>query len=98
MNTQKLMNLIGLAQAASQLTAGEPQVLAAIRAKEAKLVILAADAGAATTKRITDKSAFYQIPLTQALTSMQIAQALGKPRKILAVTQAGFARSMEALM
>lgn len=98
MNTQKLMNLIGLAQRASRLIVGETQVLTVVRSQQAKLVILAADAGAATAKRITDKCAFYQIPLTQALTSTELTTALGRPRKIAAVMDAGFARSMEALM
>ncbi|ERL64498.1 hypothetical protein L248_0909 [Schleiferilactobacillus shenzhenensis LY-73] len=98
MNTQKLMNLIGLAQRASRIIAGEAQVLTAVRSTQAKLVFLAADAGEATAKRITDKCAFYQIPLTQALTSAEMTSALGRPRKIVAVTDAGFARSMEALM
>ncbi len=52
MNKQQALNLLGLAQRANRLTAGEGFVLAAIRDQSAKLVLVASDASANTRKKV----------------------------------------------
>ncbi|MFD1672849.1 ribosomal L7Ae/L30e/S12e/Gadd45 family protein [Agrilactobacillus yilanensis] len=96
--TQKLLNLIGLAFRAGALTTGEPQVLKALAAHQLKLVIIASDAGTATQKKLTDKTTYYHVPIHDDLSTEQLTQALGRPRKIIGVNDAGFAKGMVKLM
>ena len=48
---QQILNLLGLARRARQITAGEGLVLKSIRNHQAKLVFLATDAGHSTVKQ-----------------------------------------------
>ena len=57
------MSLLGLANRARKIISGEEFVVKEIRSGKAKLVLLSADASANTTKKITDKCTFYQVPL-----------------------------------
>ncbi|WP_295746500.1 YlxQ-related RNA-binding protein [uncultured Limosilactobacillus sp.] len=95
---QQVLQLLGLAKRAGQLTSGEPSVVKAIRNDEARLVVLASDAGAATAKKVTDKCHYYQVALTTAFTANEISAAVGAQRKVLAVTQSGFAKKMTSLL
>jgi len=86
MNKEKLLSTIGLAQRASLITSGEEMVLEAIRKGRTRLVFLAQDAGPSTTKRVTDKSTFYAVPLLNCLTGDELSNAIGKNnRKVLCV-------------
>lgn len=95
---QQVLQLLGLAKRAGQLTSGEPSVVKAIRNDEARLVVLASDAGAATAKKVTDKCRYYQVTITTAFTANEISIAVGASRKVLAVTQAVFAKKMTSLL
>lgn len=97
-NNLQALNLLGLAQRARKLTTGTPQVLAAIRTHQAQLVVLAADAGAATNKKITDKCQSYNISYTTKFTRAQISGAIGQNRSIVAVCDAGFAAKLTNLV
>lgn len=89
----KKLNLLGLAQAAGKLVSGEPQVLTAIKQKQAKVVLLAADCGAATQKKIRNKCSYYDIQLIENYTQYDLSQALGKKRTVVCLTDKGFAQS-----
>jgi ribosomal protein L7Ae-like RNA K-turn-binding protein len=92
MNKAKLLSTLGLVQKAASVTSGEDMVLMAIRGHRARLVFLASDAGPSTTKRITDKSTFYNVPLLTPLTGDELSHAIGKSgRKVLAITDAKLA-------
>jgi len=93
MNKAKVLGHIGLAMRARNITSGEEMVLDAIRKKRAFVVFLASDAGPNTTKRITDKSTFYNVTLITAFTSDELSTAIGKDnRKVLAITDFHFAQ------
>ena len=95
---QQVLNLLGLARAARQLVSGEAIVLKNIQTKKAKFVLLASDAGQATTKKFTDKCNSYGIPCSRAFTKSQLSQATGQSRTIIGVVQPGFARKFEELL
>lgn len=66
-----------------------------IKHKRAHLVFLASDALQNTTKRITDKSEFYQVKLNHDFTTDELNQAIGTlNRKVIAVTDKSFATMM----
>ena len=91
----KIVNILRIANKARGIVVGEDLVLKGIRNKSIKIVILANDCGPNTTKRITNKSLFYDIKLITCLNSEQIENALGKVgRKVIGVTNQGFADSI----
>ena len=60
----------------------------------AKLVFLAHDAGPNLTKKIQDKSHYYQVEIVTVFSTLELSIAVGKSRKVLAVTDAGFTKKM----
>jgi ribosomal protein L7Ae-like RNA K-turn-binding protein len=96
LNKEKAIQTIGLAFKANKVLHGETLVLEAIRSKKAKLVLLASDTGPNTTKRITDKAAFYQIPLYTGFITDDLSRAIGKDnRKVLAILNQDFRKLIE---
>ena len=95
---QQVLNLLGLAQRAGRLISGEELVVDAIRKGQAKLVFLAQDAGPNLTKKITDKSKTYQVEVVTAFSTLELSIAVGKSRKVLTVTDAGFTKKMRSIM
>ena len=98
MQNQAVLNLLGLARRASRLVTGDNLVLGAIRSREAKLVYVANDASANTRKKFSDKSSYYEVPLVTEFSKMELSQAIGSDRSIIAVVDAGFAKKMQQLL
>ncbi|MGT2933905.1 YlxQ-related RNA-binding protein [Streptococcus catagoni] len=97
-NLEKLSNLIGLAQRAGRVISGEELVIKAIQNQKAKLVFLANDAGPNVTKKVRDKSNSYNVEVSTVFNTLELSSALGKPRKVLAIADAGFSKKMRTLM
>ena len=98
MNKQKVSNLLGLAQRAGKIISGEEMVVKAIQDQKVKLVFLAHDAASNLTKKIHDKSDYYQVEVITVFSTLELSIAVGKSRKVLAVTDAGFRKKMRSLM
>ena len=98
MNKQKISNLLGLAQRAGKIISGEEMVVKAIQDQKVKLVFLAHDAASNLTKKIHDKSDYYQVEVITVFSTLELSIAVGKSRKVLAVTDAGFTKKMRSLM
>lgn len=98
-NEQKLLNLLGLAQRAGKLISGEGMVVDAIRSTTPPyLVIVATDAGQNTKKKVTDKSHYYDVAVSEFATTLQLSQAIGKKRTVVAICDAGFSKKMKQLL
>ncbi|MDQ8774124.1 YlxQ-related RNA-binding protein [Streptococcus ruminantium] len=95
---QKILNLIGLAQRAGRLISGEELVVEAIQKGQTKLVFLANDAAVNLSKKVTDKSYTYQVEVVTVFSTLELSAAVGKARKVLAVTDAGFTKKMRSIM
>ena len=98
MNKQKISNLLGLAQRAGKIISGEEMVVKAIQDQKVKLVFLAHDAASNLTKKIHDKSDYYQVEVITVFSTLELSISVGKTRKVLAVTDAGFTKKMRSLM
>ena len=98
MNKQQVANLLGLAQRAGRIISGEELVIKAIQEGKAKLVFLAHDAAPNLSKKIKDKSHYYQVDVSTVFSTLELSIAVGKSRKVLAVTDAGFTKKMRSLM
>lgn len=95
---QKQLNLLGLAQRASKLQSGEEIVLNEIRKGTAQLVLVANDSSENTKKKIEDKCRYYNVALFTDFTTVEMSQALGKKRSIIAICDRGFALSFQKLI
>jgi ribosomal protein L7Ae-like RNA K-turn-binding protein len=95
MNDQ-FFSYLGLSMRAGKLVTGDSGVMKAIRAGEAKLVVLAADASDNARKKYRDKCAFYGVPLIVAGTRFRLGRSIGKEeRVVVAVCDSGLARMLE---
>lgn len=97
MANQKLLNMIGLAKRAGKVITGEELVTKAIQQGRCQLVFVAKDASTNLIKKINDKTQFYNIKSSQEFSTSELSAAIGTDRKVLAITDAGFAKKMETL-
>ncbi|MGJ7921022.1 YlxQ family RNA-binding protein [Neobacillus sp. LXY-4] len=98
MNTQ-WMSLLGLANRARKIISGEELSVKEIRSGKAKLVLLAADSSANTTKKITDKCKSYHVPLKIIDNRYLLGKSIGKDaRVVVAVLDDGFAKKLLTLL
>lgn len=89
----KILNLLGLITKANKLAAGEERTIEAVRKNTAELVLLSADAGRSTAKRITDKAKYYDVYVIDTFNTKELSMATGSEnRVVLAVTDKGFAK------
>ncbi|MGL5440140.1 MAG: L7Ae/L30e/S12e/Gadd45 family ribosomal protein [Filifactoraceae bacterium] len=96
---EKISTLLGFAKKSGNLSLGEGITLEQIKRKKAKIVFLASDAGPNTAKKIKDKTAFYQIPLSTIFTRNELGKIFGVDEKVvLAVTDNGFAKRMKEIL
>lgn len=99
MSNKEWMSLLGLSSRARKIVSGEELVIKEIRNARAKLVLLSEDASANTTKKISDKCTYYQIPLRIVNDRYILGQAIGKDaRVVVAVTDSGFANKLMSLL
>ncbi len=97
-NSKKLSNLLGLAQRAGRVISGEELVVKAIQTGQAQLIFLAKDAGSNLTKKVTDKSNYYNIEVYTVFSALELSIAIGRNRKVLAIVDTGFSKKMRTFM
>ncbi|BAQ24947.1 ribosomal protein [Streptococcus troglodytae] len=97
-NFKKLSNLLGLAQRAGRVISGEELVVKAIQTGQAQLIFLAKDAGSNLTKKVTDKSNYYNIEVSTVFSALELSTAIGRNRKVLAIADTGFSKKMRTFM
>jgi ribosomal protein L7Ae-like RNA K-turn-binding protein len=94
----KLFQLLGMSMRAGMLVSGEEQVVLGIRQQKIRLVCLSEDASSNTKKKVTDKAAFYKVPMIIVDSRDELARAIGKDRRVVVgITDAGFAKKMQGL-
>ena len=91
----KTLQLLSLIKKANKLITGEEFVTDAIRKNKVFLVFLASDAGVNTTKKINDKTKYYNVPLISSYTSLELSNVIGKKRMVIGITDLGFATSIK---
>lgn len=92
-------SLLGLCFRAGKLAGGEVACQMAVKSKGAVLLIVAGDASANTKKKIKNTGAYYEVPVYEAGTILELGKAIGKEaRAVLAVTDSGFGRKLEEML
>lgn len=98
MKERQWLSMLGLAQRARKIVAGEDLVIKAIQKRRARLVIIAEDTSETTRKKITDKCSFYQVPVKMTGDRYSLGNAIGKPARVaIAVLDEGFAKKLLTL-
>ena len=83
----KIENILGLAKKAGAITAGTELVIESVRKKRACHVFICSDISPGTLKKLSDKTAFYKVPVTQLeLTMSELSQCVGLSRLTAAVS------------
>ena len=94
MSSQKLLNLMGLAQRAGKLVSGD-SFEASLNKGQVELVFLAQDASPRTKKQVKDKSSYRKVPVYEGFSAQTLSLAIGKGhRVVVGVTDLGFAKKM----
>lgn len=96
MLNKQVASLLGLAMRARKLATGE-SALKAVQSQQAHLVFIASDASDNTKKKYIDKCTYYYVDYYVAGTSEELSNSVGKiNRMVIAVLDAGFAKSMKS--
>lgn len=91
---QKALNLLGLAQRAGELDSGTDTVIAGLRGKQVKVVILANDIYADSSEKITRVAKQNNVKIIDNFSSEELSHAIGKKRKVLGLTDDGFCKAL----
>ncbi len=95
----RVLSLLGIAQKAGKVESGGFLCENAVKARKAKLVILAEDAQKNTVGTITNKCKYYNTPYCFYGTKEALGHAIGKgERSCVAVTDQGLANSINKLL
>lgn len=99
-NTEKALNLLGMAYRARKLITGEDAVIRALQSKsKVYIVFVASDASSNTLDKFEKKCFFYKTAFETKFTTDEISKAIGKGlAKIVAVTDQGFYDSFRKLL
>lgn len=89
---QAALNLLGLAQRAGRLISGTD--LVQTQMAQAKLVLIAAELSHSTTEKVAQAAQAHSVPLIKIFTGAELSHAIGRQRKVVAVTDAGFAQAL----
>lgn len=99
MNTQAVVQLLGLATRARKVISGEELVVKEIRSGNAKIVLLANDASKNSSKKIQDKCTYYNVEYHVFGDRYDLGHATGKEARVaLAITDKGFASKLSDLL
>lgn len=92
MPADQLISLIQLCVRTGRFAKGDG-LLPAIQNQKAKLVVMSEDCGANRAKKITDKCAYYHIPLL-VLPTLRFNMISSKVNKAVAILDPGFATNI----
>ena len=91
-----MLSLLGLAIRGRNLVSGEFQTETAVKSGDALLVIVAQDASANTKKLFHYKCSYYEVPIEEYSSKIELGRAIGKDlRSSLAICDAGLANAIQ---
>ncbi|KRO00941.1 L7Ae/L30e/S12e/Gadd45 family ribosomal protein [Companilactobacillus kimchiensis] len=92
------LNFLGLAVRARKTISGTEITLNGVRSGEVKLVIMASDCSDRTKKDLHNKASYYNVPVVDTIDSMALKAAIGRDRKVIGITDNGFAKRLKQIM
>lgn len=92
----KIQSNLGLAKRAGKVISGTEMVIEGLRNNTIYLVFLASDTQKNTTKKIIDKTTYYNVVLNQNYTCDFLSQAIGKKNvHVIGIMDRGFAKLLK---
>lgn len=91
---EKILNFLGLIQRAGKLVTGFDAVKLGLMHKKIKVIFIASDLSENTKEKLNFLNRKQHVPIYDMLSSKQLSSALGKERKIVAVTDQGFSQAI----
>ncbi|CAJ1186836.1 ribosomal L7Ae/L30e/S12e/Gadd45 family protein [Companilactobacillus paralimentarius] len=91
-------NFLGLAVRAGKFISGTELTINGIRDGKVKLVIMANDCSPRTMKDLHNKATYYKVPVIDTVDSASLKTAIGKDRKVMGITDFGFAKRLKDIM
>ncbi len=99
LNENKIFSLLGLATRSRNVVSGEFMSDKSVKSGKAHLVIVGTDSSENTKKMFINMCEFYEVPVRVFGTKVELGHAMGKElRSSLAITDAGFAKSLMKLI
>lgn len=99
MNKERVLNLVGLAFRASQVSVGVDKLVKDIQKNQIHFVLLATDIERNSKKQIIDKCKFYQVPYCEIIDRQSLGRAIGKSDRVaLGIKDDGFAKKIRSLL
>ena len=77
----RFLSMIGLAMKAGEAVSGDMSCEELVRSGEKGVLILAADASGNTSKKYTDKCAYYEVPLIRTSSKSELGRIIGKEER-----------------
>lgn len=97
-NRDKVLNLLGLATRAGKLITGTETVIMGLGKKKVKKVIVASDLQHHSLEKVQRAAKKANVGIIDLFTSQELQHAVGKERKVLALTDQGFAKALDKLI
>ncbi len=92
----KIQSNLGLAKRAGKVISGTEMVIEGLRNNTIYLVFLASDTQKNTTKKIIDKTTYYNVEVNQNYTCDFLSQAIGKKNAhVIGIMDRGFAKLLK---
>ena len=92
----KILSMVGMAMKAGKVVSGEFSTEKAVKTGKAFLVIVSEAASDNTKKKFRNMCSYYEVPMYVDGTKEDLGHSMGKEfRASLAVTEEGFAKSIE---
>jgi len=95
---ESFLNFLGIAVRARKIITGTDLTLNGIRSGEVRLVIMASECSPRTKKDLHNKATYYNVPVIDTISGNELKMAIGKDRKVIGVTDRGFAKRLEEIM
>ena len=94
----EFLNFLGIAVRARKIISGTEITINGIRSGEVKLVVMASDCSPRTKKDLHNKASYYNVPVVDTIGSDELKTAIGKDRKVMGITDLGFAKRLKEIM
>ena len=95
MSEKKILGLLGIAEKAGKLASGEFAAEQALKARKARLFIIAEDASDGTKKKFRDRCEHVRCPILVFGSKSELAHAIGREeRSCIAVLDQGLAAAI----
>ncbi|WP_099974860.1 MULTISPECIES: L7Ae/L30e/S12e/Gadd45 family ribosomal protein [Lactobacillaceae] len=90
----EFLNLLGIANRARKIIGGTEITIDGVRNHSVKLIIMGSDCSDRTKKEVNNKATFYKVPVVDQFSSEEIIKSIGRKRKVIGITDAGFAKRL----